>query len=290
MDALLQHWMKNEHVDYDIKKAEIAKIRWNSCRHCLHLLSCKCSDSVCQNRFDEIWHIIFFSYTGKLRQDFQLHRKCAFIVMRKLGTFDEFKSSGQLGFEKFLEIKLDEPEKNLQKTSSQVSTLQRNKGRKFCKGCEIWLEIEPYKNHMLQHYRESSTDVNIEKQYFGVKEKKIEIIGCEIHGKRAIFLPTGEHVCPVVGCNEELKKKMMTIKDGDDYLICLFHQSKITYDTNSGLNKCPVNECNSTDWIKKSYLLSMFREGYIIYHGQKIEIDVESRTVELDGQKILLKV
>lgn len=289
MDALLQHWMNKRDVDWEIKKTEITNIRWRNCRHCNHKLECHCSDPVCSNMFNEIWHVIFFSYQGKLRQDFQLHRKCAFIVMKKLGMIKELKLlSDQVSMEKFLGIQLTEPPKVevMQQQQKPISVPHK----KHCQKCSIWLDDEQYKLHMEQHQRESSTDNILVKQFTGKPEKRVETHVCELHSRRAIFLPSGEWACPVFGCIEPIKLKMLSVQESEDYMICLFHQCKLTYDPNSGKMRCQNGSCENKQWIKRSYLLSMVREGYVQFNGQKVPIDIDSRTVVLDGYKIILKI
>ena len=42
--------------------------------------------------------------------------------------------------------------------------------------------------------------------------------------------------------------------------------------------------------MKRSYLLGMVKEGYVLFNGEKVPIDIDSRTVVLDGYKIILKI
>lgn len=289
MDALLQHWMANKNVDWEIKKAEITKIRWRSCRHCNHSIDCHCSDPVCQNIYDEKWHVIFWSSTGQLRQDFMLHRRCAFIIMKKLGMMKELQFlTSPTGMEKFMDIKLTEPVRQKPVVSSYANTTPY---KKRCKTCDIWLEDSKYQEHMNQHYRESSTDSMIEKQYLGRTEKKVETHVCELHERRAVFVSAkGQYVCPVFGCIEQIKLKMVAAKEYDDFLICLFHQCKMVHEPNSGKYMCRNPECNGTDLIKKSFLMQMVKDGFIEYRGKKFEIDIDSRTVFIEGKKIILKI
>lgn len=260
---------------------------YHAVHNCNHDLGCHCIDPVCQNKFNEIWHVIFFSYTGKLRQDFQLHRKCAFIVMKKLGMIKELKIlSDQVSMEKFLDVTLTEPPK-LQ-TIQQTQQIIPHK--KHCKACDIWMDDEQYKQHMEQYYREGSTDNIIVKQYTGKHEKMIETHVCELHSRRAIFTTNGQWSCPVFGCTEQIKVKMLSMQNSEDYMICLFHQSKLRYDPNSGKMQCQVRNCDSKIFMKRSYLLSMVKEGFIEFNGEKVPIDIDSRTVVLDGYTIILKI
>lgn len=162
--------------------------------------------------------------------------------------------------------------------------------KRHCKTCDIWLPEKEYRIHMDQHQKEGSTDSMINKQYLGIQEKKVEAYVCLVHSKRAIQIQSGEWVCPVMGCTEEIKKKMVTEKDEEDYLICLFHQCKIQYDVNTGRLKCQNGSCHNNDWIRRSYLLSMVKKGYIEHHGEKVPIDIDTRTVSIAGQKIILKI
>ena len=287
MDALLQHWINNKNVDWEIKKSEINKLRWKSCRHCHHLIDCHCTD--CKNIYNEKWHIIFWSNTGQLRQDFMLHRRCAFIIMKQLGMAKDLDFiSKQTGMEKFMDVKLTEPKP--QKTIIQTSTAI-TPYKKHCKKCDTWWNETEFEKHMMQHYRESSSDTIIEKQYLGRVEKKVETHVCEKHERRAVFDPSkGQYVCPVFGCEEQIKLKMVTEKNAEDFMICLFHQCKMTYDPNEGKLRCRNPICEGNQLVKKSYMMQMIKEGFVEYKGEKIPIDIESRTVVVDGQKIILKI
>lgn len=288
LDALLQHWIKNKNVDWEIKKAEISKIRWKTCRHCHHDIKCRCTD--CKNMFDEKWHVIFWSKTGQLRQDFMLHRRCAFIIMKKLGMRKELDFViHQSNMEKFMDVKLSDPPKTRLVTSSLSSAITTYK--KKCKQCDTFLDMAAYERHMRQHYIESSTDKIIEKQYLGKSEMKVEVHICEKHERKAVFDPaTSQYKCPVFGCDGQIKLKMISQNDPEDFMICLFHQCKMSYDPNAGKLKCCNPECDYNCIMKKSILLKMVKEGYIEFRGERIPIDIDTRTVFVDGQKILLKI
>ena len=215
-----------------------------------------------------------------------MHRRCAFIKMKQLGMMKELKFlSNQISMEKFMEIKTNPPPVPiLMQPNIQIPI------KRYCKIHDIFLPENEYKIHMNQHYREASTDSLIEKQYIGIQEKKIEVYVCLLHSKRAIQLPSGEWSCPMLGCNEIIQKKMITVKDEEDYFICLIHQCKISYNVNLGKAQCQNKTCQNNDWIRRSYFLTMVKEGYIEYRGAKIPIDIDTRTVSIAGQRIILKI
>lgn len=285
---------KIEHIDYKgfvydlvIDKDHTFCTPYGTVHNCNHDLNCHCNDPVCSNKFDEIWHVIFFSYTGKLRQDFQLHRRCAFIIIKKLGMIKELRIlSDQISMESFLDIKLTEPSKTQTIQSTKVSVPHK----KRCEKCDMWFDDDIYKNHMEQHYKESSTDGIIVKQFTGKHEKHIETHVCEKHSRRAVFTPDGAWTCPVFDCTEQIKLKMLPMQESEDYMICLFHQCKIKYDPNNGTAKCQITSCDNKQFIKRSYLMMMVKEGFVEFNGEKVPIDIDSRTVVLDGYKIVLKI
>lgn len=72
-------WKEDSHLDYESKREEMRKVRWDNCRLCNHTLGCRCN--ICKNDSSEVWCIIFFANSGKFRGAFHLHRKCCRDIM-----------------------------------------------------------------------------------------------------------------------------------------------------------------------------------------------------------------
>lgn len=283
-------WQADTHLDYESKQKELREIRWNHCRKCNHPLDCHCK--VCKNEYEEIWSLVFFHSTGRFRAAFHLHRKCCREVMASVG--EDFLDIGsgpgkQTIFENFKEYEFEEPKPLGSSDSNQ--RIQRPVF-KICRfpGCEAQVEVEKWYEHKNFHSRYDSTD-KVQEQFLGKHIKKEEVMVCEKHSKRAVRGTQGFMVCPVSGCNETLKPKMLPVKIEFDPLMCVYHQSELKYDSAQSKLKCGVEGCDMSYCMRKSYLIAELRQGYITGRdGVKVPFDPEHRAVTLDGKTVILKI
>lgn len=279
---------EDKHLDYVAKRDAIWKQKRYHCQRCNHMLNCHCKG--CQNIFDEIWTLSVYSNQNIHRASYHLHRLCALFTMKESGIdiiIPVRNGIGQNSMEGYLGYQLSEvPIVDAEKTTFGPD-------KYFCKNqdCQRWVAASAWQDHKNAHLRNQNSDAVEHKQFTGPRKME-EVLICHVHQKRAVRNEVGQMKCPVASCNNELSYKALEVRQHEDYMICMFHQDKLAYNTNTSKLYCPNHPTCTLRWIvRKSSVLDEVKSGYIIdMNGKKQPIDFERNEVILHGVAVMLKV